>query len=203
MNEPEERKWSSLTGKKELLKKILKKDTLSILVLSGILLMVIVWPVEKEGKESTAQVNQMTEYVSHQSDWETEYKEKTELQLEQLLSKMEGVGECDVMITFVSSYENIVLKDLDTSTRERTEDTQEGSLRENEGSLLESTVYYTDENGNEVPFLTKSIYPSVEGVVVVAEGGNSPEIIMDITEVIQALFGIEAHKIRVVEMNSE
>ena len=43
----------------------------------------------------------------------------------------------------------------------------------------------------------------VEGVSVVAEGGDSALVQKNISEVIQALFGIEAHKIKVVKMKQE
>jgi stage III sporulation protein AG len=43
----------------------------------------------------------------------------------------------------------------------------------------------------------------VEGVSVVAQGGGDSQIQKNITEVIQALFGIEAHKIKVVKMKQE
>ena len=39
----------------------------------------------------------------------------------------------------------------------------------------------------------------VEGVVVVAKNGGNAVIVKQITEVIQALFSIDAHKIKVIE----
>ena len=40
----------------------------------------------------------------------------------------------------------------------------------------------------------------IEGVVVIAEGGDNDDIRKDITEIVQALFDIDAHKIKVVKM---
>ena len=42
--------------------------------------------------------------------------------------------------------------------------------------------------------------PIVEGVTVVAQGGGNAEVQKNISDVIQALFGVEAHKIIVVKM---
>ena len=39
----------------------------------------------------------------------------------------------------------------------------------------------------------------IEGVVVVAEGGNQPIIVRNIMEVIEALFDVETHKIKVIK----
>ncbi|MDE6714753.1 MAG: stage III sporulation protein AG, partial [Lachnospiraceae bacterium] len=64
-------------------------------------------------------------------------------------------------------------------------------------------IFYTDENGRENPYCQKIITPRVEGVVVVAEGGDDPGRIIEITDVIQSLFDVPVHKIRVVRMKSE
>ena len=42
---------------------------------------------------------------------------------------------------------------------------------------------------------------SVEGVVVVAEGGDNAVVVRNITEVVQALFDVDAHKIKVIKGN--
>ena len=65
------------------------------------------------------------------------------------------------------------------------------------------TVYTVDEEGNEVPFVQKIMVPKVEGVLVLAQGGNNPEIIREMKEAIVALFGIEEHKIKIAKMKGE
>lgn len=42
--------------------------------------------------------------------------------------------------------------------------------------------------------------PRVEGVLVIAEGGDSSRVKQEIIEAAQALFGIEAHKIKIMKM---
>ena len=65
----------------------------------------------------------------------------------------------------------------------------------------ETTVYV--ENGSEKqPYVTKEVLPKVEGVLVVAEGGDDPRVISDISDTVMALFRVEAHKIKVVKMSS-
>lgn len=51
--------------------------------------------------------------------------------------------------------------------------------------------------------MVKEVSPVIEGVSVVAQGGGNPLIQKNITEVIQALFGIEVHKIKVVKMKQQ
>lgn len=42
---------------------------------------------------------------------------------------------------------------------------------------------------------------SVEGIVVIAEGGGNAVVVRNITEVVQALFAVDSHKIKVIEKN--
>ena len=46
----------------------------------------------------------------------------------------------------------------------------------------------------------KTIFPKIEGVVVLAQGVGTGTISKDILEAVQALFGVEAHKIKVLKM---
>lgn len=43
----------------------------------------------------------------------------------------------------------------------------------------------------------------VEGIVVIAEGGGNAVVVRNITEVVQALFAVDSHKIKVIEKKSK
>ena len=45
--------------------------------------------------------------------------------------------------------------------------------------------------------------PEIEGVLVVAEGAGNGTVNRTIVEIVQALFGVEAHKVKVVKMEPE
>lgn len=66
----------------------------------------------------------------------------------------------------------------------------------------ENTVYRT-QGGESTPFVVKTLSPRIEGVLVVAEGAGSGTIDRNIVEIAQALFGVEAHKVKVVKMQAE
>lgn len=51
-------------------------------------------------------------------------------------------------------------------------------------------------------YTAQNIYPEVEGVFVVSQGGDNSSVKLAITEAIQALFGIDVHKIKIVKMNT-
>ncbi len=162
------------------LKKYSKKH-LGILFVVGVLLIIISMPTSKSTEEDKEEVTEVEESLEEVII--SDYKTQMEEQLALLLSQVEGVGEVKVMITLSSTSEKIVEKDLNTDT-----DTVE-----------ETTIYQEGENGQE-PYITTEVYPTIEGVVVLAEGGGNSIIVQNITEAVQALFDVDTHKIKIMKM---
>lgn len=66
---------------------------------------------------------------------------------------------------------------------------------------LESILEGMNGVGNVNTMITLKEDDSVEGVAVVAEGGDNAVIVRNITEVVQALFDVDSHKIKVMKGN--
>lgn len=199
-----------------------RRDNLLILVLLGVLLFIVALPVKKEdpaatdtGMEITEQYNagiltssgqqnvaqQETVDVGAQAvtaDSTEEYAAYLEGKLKKMLESVRGVGEVEVMITLESSEERIVEKDM-TAERSQTEeqDSAGGTRTVSSSNTGYQTVYQEGSQGS--PFVVKTITPKVEGVLVVAEGAGKGNMTGEITQVVQALFGVEAHKVKVLE----
>ena len=56
------------------------------------------------------------------------------------------------------------------------------------------------EGSNGDPYVVRNVKPQIKGVVVACEGGGDPEVALKISEAVQALFGLPAHKIVVLEI---
>lgn len=198
-------------------KKKLTKENMAVVALLGLLLMVIAIPAdrfsgdvqENAGKDTregtlTAQEGMETGEAADGGDAASGgegYAKRMEEELQELLSAMEGVGEVKVMITIRDSGEQVVEKDVPSESGWVSETDSAGGTRESESARQEeSTVYITDSEGNRTPYISQTTQPEIEGVTVVAQGGGDALIQKNITEVIQALFDIEAHKIKVVKM---
>ncbi|MDE7223896.1 MAG: hypothetical protein K2O34_08970, partial [Acetatifactor sp.] len=129
-----------------------------------------------------------------------EYAAYLEEKLEETLSRISGVGTVQVMITLKATQELVLEKDHQTQSSSTTEeDSQGGSRSVNQLSRSENTVYHS--SGNNEPYVVKTLLPQVEGVVVVAQGAGTGNISRNITDVVQALFNVEAHKVKVVKMD--
>lgn len=105
------------------------------------------------------------------------------------------------MIMRKSSGEKIVEKDTPVTDRSTTEEGDDGNRSSVEKVQEESTVYTQDGNGGRVPYVIEEMEPQIQGILVVAEGGDNSQVVQNITEAVMALFGVEAHKIKVMKMN--
>ncbi|WP_195368447.1 stage III sporulation protein AG [Coprococcus comes] len=170
----------------------IKKDKWLIILLVGLLLVVIAMPVS-DIKSDQIQDEQQVQKAENAS--EDTYTDALETRLENALAKVEGVGNVKVMITLASSSEKVVEKD-----REMTSEVQEGESGEKNTSSSETAVY-ANGNGEEMPYVKQELSPRIEGVLVIADGGDNAIVIENITEAVQALFGVDTHKIKVMKHN--
>lgn len=115
------------------------KDKILILLLVGIILLVISIPTSKKSSSSLSSSG----YDSILTDSE---QSDLEGKLKRCLSKVEGVGDVDVIVTY--------------------------------------------DSGGKTP----------EGVIIVAKGGDNGTVATEITNAIEALLGLPAHKIKVLKM---
>ena len=62
-------------------------------------------------------------------------------------------------------------------------------------------MFSRDSDGAETPFVIEETAPEVEGVLVAAQGGENLKVAEDISDAAQVLFGVEAHKIKIMKLN--
>ena len=131
------------------------------------------------------------------------YISEMENKLKEVLRKVSGAGNVEVMITTKGSTEKIPLKDH-SSTEESLdeEDGEGGSRTDHSAQREESTVLVTNEDGKSVPYILQELKPQIEGVVVIAEGGDNAMIKMDIMKAVEVLFDVPAHKVIVMKMRN-
>ena len=184
--------------------KNLRKDQLLILLLTGILLMVIAVPAGKKKENMSSASNDNTgksvNGTSAGTDEET-YTAYLEDRLNRTLSQIEGAGEVKVMITLA---EKVLDKDTESDQETVTEeDSQGGTRQSSKTSKKENTVYRTDRESNSQgsgsPYVSKELSPKIEGVVVIADGGENAVVKENISSAVQPLFDIEPHKIRIMK----
>lgn len=83
-------------------------------------------------------------------------------------------------------------------TGEKTTQTLEGTDIE---MRLTNLLNQMQGVGESCVMITYQDKDNVEGVVIVAEGGDNAVVARNITEVVKALFDVDSHKIKVIKGN--
>ncbi|MBQ6886625.1 MAG: stage III sporulation protein AG [Lachnospiraceae bacterium] len=202
-------KWKSIFEK--CMGNGLKKENMIVFILLGVLLFIIVYPIDENKSEKSVLLDSKSEIIKEEintsttsNNKETDYITYLEEKLENTLSFVEGVGKIKVMVTVSTSQKEVVEKDRAIQRSNTTETDSEGGTRNiNNTESTETTLYTVDGNGNQIPYVTQVYEPEITGVMVVAQGAGKENVNSDISEAIQALFGIEAHKIKIAKMKIE
>ncbi len=170
---------------------------LVLLLICGIFLIIVSLP-EKEGDLSKGQTVTERKTFDYEVDENDMYVEKMEERLAGILELMEGAGRVEVMITLASSSETIINKDQ--TYEEASEKEGSGDGKEAVSSLRKEETVFSEKDGDQNPYILKTVEPAVEGIIIVMDGGNISSVSSAVTEAVQALFHIDAHKIKVLKM---
>lgn len=211
--------------KKEKLQSIWKinKEKLIFLFCSGLLLFILSIPSEGEKKDSILEslsptalsggsvessltdaggtggetVSELAGLSAGAKSGTDTYEAELERRIRELLTNVDGVGEVDVMVVLKSSEEKVIHVDKSTSvstTEEKGDGGTSRSIKQQE--LSESTIMGSQ---SQEPIIEKELRPEVAGIIVSADGGGSAAVKAEISEAMEALFGLPAHKIKVLK----
>jgi stage III sporulation protein AG len=187
-------------GKKLTLKKI-GVEKLIVLLILGVFLLIISQPLFNEEEDPSTPQETFIPTLDVVNEEDTSYEKVLEEKLKEVLSKIDGVGKVEVMLTLKSSKELIVNKDQPYSTSQIEEQDSEGGTRKStDRQFQESTILINGSEGSNVPFVIKELEPEISGVVIIAEGGDNPSIKSDLTNAAEVLFNIPVHRIKVMKM---
>ena len=164
-----------------IMKFLESKKVISVLVLmlvTGVLMVVFSDSKTSDNAKEINENNETTEIAIRGQ--KSELNPNLEYDLKNILSSINGVGKVNILINYNSSSEKIVLK-------------------ENDGTQSEKTVII--ENGETyTPYIIKEESAKIEGVIIVAEGGDKTEICIAVTDAVSALLDLPIHKIKVLKM---
>lgn len=113
-----------------------------------------------------------------------------ELELERLLSQIEGAGRVEVLLSLQSDMQYSYHQDMQSNT---TSDTVQ---------MQTQTVFYR-EDGNELPVLAGTEYPVYRGAVIVCEGADSASVQLHMIRAVSNLTGLGTDHITVIKMNTK
>ena len=174
---------SKVEGKIKALKKLPMKTKIVIAVgLAGILLIFV---SEMFPAKNTAESKSIpTESVA--TDDTDSYKKQIEKELKDVLSKVRGVGECNVIVTVEGTTEYVYAENLTKSTDNNGDRTSD---------RYENEIVITDNDGKKEALVRKIIKPQICGVVIVCEGGGDIKVNERVLKAVSTFLGISSSKI--------
>lgn len=115
-----------------------------------------------------------------------ESKEYTEIEerLEKILSQVKGAGEVNVMVVFKDNGKDSLAMNTEYSKN------SDGSVKTNSTAVL--------GQNKEVVVVQKYI-PEVQGVIVTAQGADSPKVRDELKKAVVAVLPVAVHRIEILQ----
>lgn len=184
----------------KLKQKILKADNktiqdLTVIFIIGLIILIgasIFLKPKPTNKDSDKQmvVKQVTN---------DDYASQLELELKNILSKIHGAGNVDVLVTLDSDEEVVAAMDTvqsETTTNEK--DSNGGTRTTIQSETNNKIVTSQTTSGENQPMILKKVMPEIRGVVVVADGAKDPNVQYELMTSVETALGIPAYKVKVV-----
>ncbi|NLY85921.1 MAG: sporulation stage III protein AG [Tissierellia bacterium] len=168
-------------------------NNLFIILGISIIFLIVANYILDSKKEAPNTENEFKSQVSYEE--EMDYSAYLEKKLANILSKLEGVGKVNVMVTLENSVEKITATNTTKSTENIVENDGEGGTRQVQREDLTMQVVTRGSDGSLL--VVKEIKPKVLGVIVIAEGADDPEVKEKLYEAVKTVLGITGNKVQV------
>lgn len=165
----------------------------------------IVWNGDKNSNREDTQntgSKQLAKESENTIETTSENTNELEIKLEDILSKIQGVGEVNVFINYSESSEIIPMYNENTKTSNTEETDTSGGTRTIEESDSQKEIIYEENDGSKTPITQKIVEPKIEGAIITAKGANNADVKSRIIQAVEAVTGLATHKIQVFEMET-
>ncbi|MBM7597997.1 stage III sporulation protein AG [Virgibacillus halotolerans] len=199
---------------KEKLKNPSKKTRyIIVLALAGLLLLIIsnVFSTSKNETDTDAdyQLDSQNQQPAQKSvsEEETATSDVNELEksyekdLVEMLNKIKGVSEVEVMVNLDSTNVKVYEKNLVKGQQTTDESDRNGGTRKVEDNTEDSQAVLVRQGEKEVPLLIQTEKPDVRGVFVVAKGVDHATVKKWMIESVSRVLDVPTHKISVMPKN--
>ena len=148
---------------------------------------------EDESKKGASYINAQKENDDISNNLELEKR------LEVILSKIKGVSNVSVLITYSETEEVVPLYNINNSSNQTEEGDGKEKVIKKEENVSKNVLLDDDSN----VLIEKKLSPKIEGAIVIAKGVSNVNIKSNIISAMEAVTGLASHKIQVFEMGEE
>ena len=189
-------------GQEKNKKKIENLIFFAIVLIITVIAINIIWSDKKEtnkeinntsSKQLASQLDNNTEVLENSSDLEKK--------LENILTKIQGVGEVKVFINYSETSEVVAMYNENSKVSNTEETDTSGGIRKIQETDTQKDIVYQEDNGEKTPITKKVVSPKIEGAIITAKGASNATVKANIIQAVEAVTGLATHKIQVFEMN--
>lgn len=155
--------------------------------------------LDENTKQTTDKQLANAQEVNNSSNTQTTMEEN----LENILSKIAGVGNVKVLITYSETSEVVAMYNENNKNSVVEEKDSGGGTRTTTQTDTVKDIIYKEENGDKVPITQKVINPKIEGAIITAVGADNGTVKNNIVQAVEAVTGLPTHKIQVFEMKKD
>ena len=192
-------------GDKNNKKKIENLVFFVVILIATIVIINIIWNGDKDSSNDKGIQNDTSKQLANTNTSSIEVSSNTanelEIKLEEILSKIQGVGEVKVFINYSESSEMIPMYNENSKTSNTEETDTSGGTRKIEETDSQKEIIYEESDGEKTVITQKIVEPQIEGAIITAKGAGSAEVKTSIIQAVEAVTGLATHKIQVFEMN--
>lgn len=170
------------------------ENLIAFLIILVITLIIINKILKDDKKENDVQNSVGVELAQEEN---IDYSNNLERRLEEFLSKIDGVGDVSVLITYSEGSSIVPIYNINSSVSTTEETDTSGGKRRVETETNEKNIV-TDSKSNIVT--EKTVMPVIEGAIITAQGASNSVVKSNIISAVEAVTGIATHKIQVFEM---
>lgn len=175
-----------------------------IVLIITIIIINIIWNGDKNSSNSESVKNDTSKQLASKNTTSLEVSSGTtnelEIRLKKILSKIQGVGEVEVLINYSESSEIVPMYNENTKTSNTAETDTSGGTRTIQETDSQKEIIYEENDGEKTPITQKVVEPKIEGAIITAKGANNADVKSSIIQAVEAVTGLATHKIQVFEM---
>lgn len=174
-----------------------------IILIITIIIINTIWNGKSEKKTDTNSSGgkQLAMQTSEVEEKNTEPTNDLEKKLEEILSKIQGVGEVKVCINYSESNEVVAMYNEKQTTSNTEENDTSGGIRKIGTTDSQKEIIFNETNGEKTPITQKVVQAKMEGAIITAKGAGNVNTKTNIIQAVEAVTGLATHKIQVFEMN--
>ena len=172
-----------------------------IILIATIIFINYIWNGNKKETKEEQKQNVLANTTVNNNITEND-SNNLEYQIENILKKLDGVEDVNVLITYEETNKIIPMYNEDVQENITKEEDTQGGVRTINESSSKKEVVYEENNGKKSVITSSVITPKIKGAVIIAKGASNSNVKSNIIQAVEAATGLPTHKIQVFEMKN-